>query len=202
MAYHAAAREEAADAISLGTAAVELARRCPAIVQALVASRLAHGYALTGDAERFHATYGRARELVEHPTGHRPRWAYFVVPEQLDAASGRYQVSLARACSRRRRHLGNAITLLTPLATAAPDQPYQRAALLDGIWLSRAHLGRDELDQACAVGRAVLARLPQVTSPRCLTDLRRLADELRVRKANPYVREFSTELDHRLRLIT
>jgi hypothetical protein len=40
------------------------------IVRALVSSRLAYGYALAGDAERVHAAHSRARELVEHPTGH------------------------------------------------------------------------------------------------------------------------------------
>jgi hypothetical protein len=129
MAFHAASREEATDAISLGTAAVEMAHRSPVIVQALVTSRLAYGYALVGDADRFHTAYGRARELTEHPTGHRPRWAYYVSPQFVDGASGFYQVSLAMACSHNsRRHLGNAVTLLTPEATAAPDYPYQRCA--------------------------------------------------------------------------
>jgi hypothetical protein len=43
----------------------------PTTVPALVSSRLAYGYALIGDAERFHAVHGRACELVDH----RPRWA-------------------------------------------------------------------------------------------------------------------------------
>lgn len=73
MTLDAARREQATDAISLGTAAVELAQRGPSIVQALVSSRLASGYALAGDAERFHAVHGRACELAEHPTGYRPR---------------------------------------------------------------------------------------------------------------------------------
>ena len=60
--------------------AVELARRSPVTVQALATSRLAYGYALVGDAKRFHAAHDRARELVEHPTGHQPRWAYYVSP--------------------------------------------------------------------------------------------------------------------------
>ena len=121
MACHAAVREEAADAISLGTAAVEMAHCNPAIVQALVSSRLAYGYALVRDAERFHAAHGRARALVEHPSGHQPRWAYCVSPQFADTNGGFYQVSLGMACSRNsRRHLGNAVTLLTPSATA-PD---------------------------------------------------------------------------------
>jgi hypothetical protein len=36
--------------------------------------------------------------------------------------------------------------------------------LLDGIWLSRAHAGRSELEQACEVGRTVLEWLPHVDS--------------------------------------
>ncbi|HWR46586.1 MAG TPA: hypothetical protein VN327_03040 [Pseudonocardiaceae bacterium] len=202
LAYHAASREQASDAISLGTAAVEMARRSPVTVQALVTSRLAYGYALVGDAERFHAAYGRARELSEHPTGHRPRWAYYVSPQFVDNAGGYYQVSLGMACSRNsRRHLDNAVTLLTPQATATPDYPYQRDALLDGTGLALAHLGRGELEQACEIGRIALRRLPQVNSPRCLASLGRLADELRGRKVNPHIREFSTELDCRLRLV-
>ena len=63
-----------------------------------------------------------------------------------------------------RRHLGNAIALLTPRASAATHQLYQRDALLDGIWLSRAHAGRSELEQACEVGRTVLEWLPHVDS--------------------------------------
>ncbi len=115
MASNAADREQAADAISLGTAAVELAHGGPVIVQALVCGRLAYGYALVGDAERFHALRGRARELVEHPSGHRPRWAYWVSPQSMDHACGFQQVSLGTASSRNsRRHLGNAVTLLTP----------------------------------------------------------------------------------------
>ncbi len=201
MASQAASREQAADAISLGAAAVEMAHRSPTIVQAMVTSRLAYGYALAGDADRFHAAHGRARELAEHPTGHRPRWAYWVSPQAIDLNGGFQQVSLGRACSRdSRRHFGNAVTLLTPSATAAPDQPYQRDALLDGTWLATAHLGRGELEQACAVGRTALELLPHVNSPRCLARLRRLADELRARKANSHVREFSAELDRRLQL--
>ncbi|MGH3868860.1 MAG: hypothetical protein ACRDQ4_22625 [Pseudonocardiaceae bacterium] len=202
MAYHAASREEPADAISLGTAAVEMARRSPVTVQALVASRLAYGYAVAGDAGRFHAAYGRARELSEHLTGHRPRWAYYVRPQMIDSVGGYYQVSLGMACSgNSRRHLGNAITLLTPKATAAPGYPYQRDALLDVTALALAHLGCGELEQACEIGRIALGRLPHVNSPRCLASLGRLADELRGRKVNPHIREFSTELDRKLRLV-
>ncbi|MGH3901657.1 MAG: hypothetical protein ACRDTA_26075 [Pseudonocardiaceae bacterium] len=201
MAYHAASREEAADAISLGTAAVKMAHRSPVIVQALVNSRLVYGYALVGDVDRFSAAYGRACELAEHPTGHRPRWAYYVSPQFVDAAGGFYQVSLGRACSRNsRRYLGNAVTLLTPEATAAPDYLYQRDALMSGTALVTAHLVRGELEQACEVGRTALRRLPHVHSPLCLTNLHRLADDLHARKANSYVREFSTELDRRLKL--
>lgn len=202
MAYHAARREEATDAISLGTAAVEMARRSPVTVQALVTSRLASGYALVGDADRFHAAHGRARELTEHPTGHQPRWAYYVSPQFVDASGGFHQVSLAMACSHNsRRHLGNAVTLLTPEATAAPDYLYQRDALLSGTALVRAHLGLGELEHACEVGRTALERLPHVHSPLCLALLGRVADELRGRKVNPHIREFSTELDRRLKLV-
>jgi hypothetical protein len=79
---------------------------------------------------------------------------------------------------------------------------YQRDALLDGIWLARAHVGRGELEQACDAGRNVLEWLPQVNSPRGVVLLHRLADELRARKANSHVRDFSAELDHRLHLVT
>ena len=202
MACHAAVREQAPDAISLGTAAVELAHRSPVTVQALVTSRLAYGYALVGDAERFHAAHGRVRELVEHPTGHQPRWAYYVSPQFADTQGGFYQVSLGMTCSRNsRRHLGNAVTLLTPGATAAPDYWSPRDAILHGTALATAYIGRGELEQACEVGGTALERLPQVNSPRGLMDLRRLAGELRARKANSHVREFSTELDRRLRLV-
>jgi hypothetical protein len=201
MACHAASCEQAADAISLGTAAVEMAHRSPATVQALATSRLAYGYALVGDAERFHAAHGRARELAEHPTGHQPRWAYYVSPQFADTNGGFYQVSLGMACSRNsRRHFGNAVTLLTPSATA-PDYWSPRDAILTDTALATAYLGRGELEQACEVGRTALERLPQVNSPRCLTDLRRLAGELRARKTNSHVREFSTELDRRLTLV-
>ena len=143
-------------------------------------SRLAYGYALIGDVDRFHAVHGQARELVEHPTGHRPRWAYWVSPQSMDGACGFQQVSLGTANSRNsRRHLGNTITLLTPSASAATFQLYQRDALLDGIWLARAHVGRNELEQACEVGRTVLEWLPHVNSPRGLALLRRLAGERR-----------------------
>jgi hypothetical protein len=73
--------------------------------------------------------------------------------------------------------------------------------LLDGIWLERAHAGRSELEQAWEVGRTVLEWLPHVDSPRGLALLRRLAGELRARKANSHVREFSTELDRTLQLV-
>ncbi len=203
MAHHAADREQAADAISLGTAAVEMAQHGPDIVQSLVGSRLAYGYALAGDAERFHAAHGRARELVEHPQACRPRWAYFVIPQLCDAAGGFQQVSLGMTGSRNgRRHLGNAITLLTPSVTPATAQLYPREALLNGTWLARAHVGCGELEQACEVGRTVLEWLPNIDSPRGLALLRRLAGELRARKANSHVRDFSTELDHRLKLVT
>ncbi|MGH3905540.1 MAG: hypothetical protein ACRDTE_15345 [Pseudonocardiaceae bacterium] len=139
MAHQAADREKVADAISLGIAAVEVAQSSPAIVQSLVSSRLAYGYALAGDTERWRVAHGRARELVEHPIGHRPRWAYFVIPQLCDAAGGFQQVSLGLAGSRSgRRHLGNAVTLLTPSVTAATAQLYPREALLNGAWLARA----------------------------------------------------------------
>jgi hypothetical protein len=202
MAYHAADREQATDAISLGTAAVEMAHRSPVTVQALVSSRLAYGYALVGDADRFHTVHSQARELIEHPIGHRPRWAYWVSPQSMDGACGFQQVSLGMADSRNsRRHLGNAVTLLTPSAITATYQLYRRDALLDGIWLGRAHVGRGELEQACEVGRTVLEWLPHIDSPRGLALLRRLAGELRARKANSHIREFSTELDRRLKLV-
>ncbi|MGH3721318.1 MAG: hypothetical protein ACRDRI_21200 [Pseudonocardiaceae bacterium] len=202
MAWHAADREQAADAISLGTAAMELAHRSPATVQALVSSRLAYGYALAGDAERVHAAHGRARELVEHPIGRRPRWAYWVSPQSTDGACGIQQVRLGMADpGDSRRHFGNAAILLTPSAIAATSQLYQRDALQDGIWLARAHVGLGELEQACEVGRTVLEWLPRIDSPRGLALLHRLAGELRARKANSHVREFSTELDRRLKLV-
>jgi hypothetical protein len=139
-----------------------------------------------------------ARELVDH----WPRWAYWVQPQSMNHVCGFQQVSLGIADSRNsRRHLGNAVTLLTPGATALADQGYQRDALLDGIWLSRAHAGRSELEQACEVGRTVLEWLPHVDSLRGLALLRRLAGELRARKANSHVREFSTELDRTLQLV-
>ncbi|MGQ0779251.1 MAG: hypothetical protein ACT4NY_33350 [Pseudonocardiales bacterium] len=201
MAVNSASRDQAIDAISLGTAAVELAHRSPVTVQALVASRLSYGYALVGDAERFHVASSRSRELAEHSSGHQPRWAYYVSPEFTAAAGGFYQVSLAKTGARNsRRHFGNAVTLLTPEATAGLDYPYQRDALLSGSALVTAHLGLGELEQACQVGRTALERLPHVHSPDCLTSLRRLADELRARKTNPHVREFSTELDRTLQL--
>jgi hypothetical protein len=64
-----------------------------------------------------------------------------------------------------------------------------------------AYLGLGELEQACEVGRTALERLPQVNSPQCLAALGRVAGELRVRKVNPHIREFSTELDRRLKLV-
>jgi hypothetical protein len=179
-----------------------MARRSPVTVQALVTSRLASGYVLVGDADHVHTAHGRARELAEHPTGHQPRWAYYVSPEFVDAASGYYLVSLAMACSHNsRRHLGNAVILLTPEAMAAPDYWSPRDALLCGTKLVTAYLGLGELEQACEVGRTALKRLSHVGSPRCLTDLSCLADVLRGRIINPYVREFSTELDRRLQLV-
>ncbi|MGH3937133.1 MAG: methyltransferase domain-containing protein [Pseudonocardiaceae bacterium] len=157
---------------------------------------------IPGDSPAEHAAYGRARELVEHPTGHQPRWAYYVNPQFVDNACGFYQVWLGMAGSRdSRRQLGNAITLLTPEATAAPDYPYQRDALLSGTALVTAHLGLGELEQAREVGRTTLKRLPHVNSPLCWVSLRRVADQLRARKVNPHVRDFSTELDRRLKLI-
>ncbi len=57
-----------------------------------------------------------------------------------------------------------------------------------------------ELEQACEVGRTVLEWLPHINSPRGLALLRRLAGELRARKASSHVREFSTDLDRKLQL--
>ena len=73
------------------------------------------------------------------------RWAYYVSPQFVDGASGFYQVSLAMACSHNsRRHLGNAVTLLTPEAMAAPDYWSPRDALLGGTALVKAYLGLGE----------------------------------------------------------
>lgn len=81
------------------------------------------------------------------------------------------------------------------------DQGYHHDALWSYTDLATAYLGRGELEQACEVRRTALEWLPHINSPRCLTLLRRLADELRARKANSHVREFSTELDRRLQLV-
>jgi hypothetical protein len=99
-----------------------------------------------------------------------------------------------------RRHFGNAVTLLTSEATAAPNYLYQRDALMSGTALMKAYLGLGELEQACETGRIALKRLPHINSPLCLTNLRHLADDLRARKVNPHIREFSTELDRTLKL--
>jgi mannose/cellobiose epimerase-like protein (N-acyl-D-glucosamine 2-epimerase family) len=89
LAFQAATREHAADAIGLGEAAAGVAAAAPATVQASVATRLAYGYAIAGRMGDFDRAYQSGLDaLARCNDGEEPAWMYFLTPSHLDTQAG------------------------------------------------------------------------------------------------------------------
>ncbi|MGH3922000.1 MAG: hypothetical protein ACRDTT_03870, partial [Pseudonocardiaceae bacterium] len=89
LAFQAATREHASDAVALGTAAADIAAGSPVGVRASVQTRLAYGYALAGDFDDFERAYGTALDIVaDHDPGEEPAWMYYLTPNHLDTQAG------------------------------------------------------------------------------------------------------------------
>ncbi len=89
LAFQAATREYASDAIALGQAAARAATVSPAGVRASVQTRLAYGHALAGrldDFDRAHAT--GLDTIADRDLGEEPAWMYYLTPNHLDTQAG------------------------------------------------------------------------------------------------------------------
>ncbi|WP_433501732.1 hypothetical protein ACQP1K_29285 (plasmid) [Sphaerimonospora sp. CA-214678] len=191
------------DALQLASAAQEACADAPAAVQALIAARSGLAFAAAGDLTSFRRTRDQALTMFDRAQAQQdraPRWAGYVNRTELDAIAGRSLVALARCIpARRAQLLLEAEDLLRDRALVDATSPYQRSALRHGAWLSLAYTQAGDLDQAVAMGRRTLARLPTVTSVRCVGLLRRLRDDLRPHANRvPEARNLVADLDRQL----
>ncbi|MEU8393676.1 carph-isopro domain-containing protein [Nonomuraea sp. NPDC048892] len=206
MSFQAASRDHPADAITLGEAARRAGDAAPPAVRASVLSRLSFAYATAGRHTDFERSRTMARELVDQPpTGHEPRWMYFLTPNHLDCQAGYALIHLGMSrnddgtTTKARTLLGQGIELLqTGAHDRSQEAAHQRRALYEGAWLALGNSARGELEAACHVGETAAERLSTVRSPRSTELLRRLAVDLRRRQRNPYVRSFLPRLEHAL----
>ncbi|MEV5496669.1 carph-isopro domain-containing protein [Nonomuraea fuscirosea] len=206
MSFQAASRDHPADAITLGEVARRAGDAAPPAVRASVLSRLSFAYATAGRRTDFERSRTMARELVDQPpTGHEPRWMYFLTPNHLDCQAGYALIHLGMSrnddgtTAKARTLLGQGIELLqTGAHDRSQEAAHQRRALYEGAWLALGNSARGELEAACQVGETAAERLSTVRSPRSTELLRRLAVDLRRRQRNPYVRSFLPRLEHAL----
>lgn len=210
LAFQAASREHATDAIPLGEAAQRSAQYAPAAVKASVLSRLAYAYASGGEEDAFRRTADEARETVTLATGHdAPRWMYFLTENHLECQAGYAMIQLGRSTSPNgtttssKRLLGDGTSLLETGEHAAQlGGASDRRALFEGAWLALGHSIRGELEQACAVGDLAVSRLASVRSPRSVSVLKELSRDLRRRQRNPHVATFLPKLNSALSIST
>lgn len=190
------------DAVVLGEAAARAGANSPASVRASIASRLAHAYAGANRIREFQRVSGQGFDLLDQRNVHQdPEWMYYLTPNHLECQAG-YSLILA---GRRQRAAGDAAggnrltrdgqRLLRTGAHQVPlDHPWQRRALYEGAWLALGYVARGQLEAACDTGRAAVARLGQVRSPRSLDLLRQLARDLNPRKRNRAAADFAPVL--------
>jgi transcriptional regulator with XRE-family HTH domain len=202
LAFQAASREQAGDAVALGEAAVHVAADEPATLRASVATRLAYGYAVAGRLMDFERAYQRGQEALTNRGDDEPVWMYFLTPNHLDTQAG-YALVHAGVLSQDGgdRHAAQALLdrgeqLLSTGAHAWPlDDASQRRALFEGAWLAVAAASRGDLAQAATFGRQAVARTARVQSPRSMDVLEKLAGRLRWRAQDRHVRGFLPELE-------
>lgn len=190
------------DAVVLGEAAARAAALSTGSVRASVTSRLAHAYAGAGRV----ADFDRARRdalhlLADRDPARDPAWMYYLTPEHLDCQAGYSLVLMGRrtrqkgdaSAANRQLSVGRQL-LLEGAHDRPPDDPSQRRALYEGAWLALGYAARGQNAEACAAGRAAVARLDRVRSPRSIRLLGRLAEDLSRRTRNKDVAEFLPDL--------
>lgn len=206
LAFQAASREHAADAISLGEAAADLAARAPAAVRASVATRLAYGYAIAGQMSAFDRSYQSGLDtLASRGESGEPAWMYFLTPGHLDSQAG-YALIHAGVMAQHANEPGAARPLLrrgsrllrTGAHAASLDHAAQRRALFEGAWLAVAAASQGDLEQACSIGRVAVARTRTVRSRRSTEVLDVLAGRLRRRSRDEHVGDFLPVLESTL----
>ncbi|MFJ9392463.1 carph-isopro domain-containing protein [Nocardioides sp. NPDC101246] len=209
LAFQAASREHATDAIPLGEAAQRSAQHAPAAVKASVLSRLAYAYASGGEEDSFRRTADEARETITLAnSSDAPRWMYFLTENHLECQAGYAMIQLGRLTSSNgttssKRLLGDGASLLASGEHAAQlGGASDRRALFEGAWLALGHSTRGELEQACAIGELAASRLASVRSPRSVSVLKELSRDLRRRQRNPHVATFLPKLDSALSIST
>ncbi|MBG0818675.1 hypothetical protein [Planomonospora sp. ID82291] len=190
------------DALQLASAAQEACTDAPAAVRALIAARSGLAFAAAGDLTSFRRAREHALTMLDRAqqqSDRTPRWAGYVSRTECDAIAGRSLVALAqRIPARWEKLLREAEDLLRDRALVDAASPYQRSALRHGAWLGLAYTHAGDLEQAVSMGRRSLARLPAVTSTRCVGLLRRLRDDLRPHVGRTAVKDLLADLDRKL----
>jgi hypothetical protein len=203
LAFQAATRGHAANAIGLGEAAVGVAVGVPATVRASVATRLAYGYAIAGRIGDFDRAYHAGLDALAHCSdAEQPAWMYFLTPSHLDTQAG-YALTHAGVLARGADDLSAERSLLRRgswlLRTGAHaisfEHAAQRRALFEGAWLAVAAASQDDLEQACSIGQVAVARIQTVRSHRSTEVLAVLAGRLRRRSRNEHVAGFLPALE-------
>jgi hypothetical protein len=200
--YIAAHSGQGRDAIQIATAATQMA--VPSrLLRARIIGRAATAHAAVGDLQTARSAAGLARDLLTSAgADDTTPYLYYLNPDQLAAEAGQSLLTLAATADVfQRRLLGEAIELLTPLASADARVEYQRSALLHGCYLAEAHLRRRELDRAVEVTRVALSRVPGVRSHRCLALLHSLRGAFAQRKRATVVADFLPELEGALDMV-
>ncbi|HEX3811768.1 MAG TPA: hypothetical protein VHX59_02910 [Mycobacteriales bacterium] len=201
LAFQLATCEQPGDAITLGHAAVQAARRASPGVQASVRTRLAYGYAVAGRLDDFDTTYSDAFDLLASPGRPEPAWMYYLTPSHLETQAG---YALVHAATRadpadRRTLLHRGENLLRGRAHDFPiGDPSDRRALFEGAWLAVATAYQGDLEQACMIARTAVTRATTVKSARSMDVLRLLSTRLHRAHRNEYVRDFLPQLDQAL----
>lgn len=205
LAFQAATRGHAADAVTLGERARDTAAHSAPAVRASVHSRLAYGYAVAGRMDDFEQARHDGLDALSSSSGPRaPAWMYFLTAEHLHAQAG-YALIHAALSSGTHQSADSALLRRGQqlLHLGAHDYPIgdasERRALFEGAWLAvaAAHLGDHET--ACHHGQTAIRRLDHVQSRRSSTVLTQLAHRLRKARRNPYARDFLPDLETALR---
>jgi hypothetical protein len=200
LAHQAIYRGKPREATELANAAVDVAKSAPPTQRALASVFLAHTQAAAGNAHGFESAFARSFDLVTHPDAvdSRPDWLYWFDTSECLVRRGHALLSLSAVHSHRRSGwLTEAADLLRKRATVT-DPVFPREAVYNRVWLARSYLWRGEVEQAIATARETL-RPAAVRSPRSITQLKLLSDELASRPTLATlssVTEFCTEVRH------
>ena len=203
LAFQATSIGESADGVALGEAAAHMAERTPASVRASVSSRLAYAYAGVGRVTACERAWLESRDqMADRRPEQDPEWMYYLTPNHLDCQAG-YSLILAgrrvaadgdQASGRALLRKGESL-LRTGAYARSIDDSSQRRALFEGAWLALGYTAQGKLEDACAVTRMALPRLGQVRSPRSVSVLVLLAQEMRRRKRNQAVADVLPDLE-------